>query len=151
MSLHHYCRSTYPESFNSKRGWLYSFLYFLQHFLLSFFKFFIFLHYFPRFDLGRIDSPVKPLRYRLLTLVALGLLESKHIFQTAFVNTVIAVPKHDTQPRLFNTHTTVGALGVLCHLRLKPLSFLLSCDLLITASKKFGKWDCVSSVFKWQQ
>ena len=123
----------------------------MQHFLLSLFKFFIFLDCFPGFDLGRVDSPIKALCNRLLTLIALGLLESKHVFQTAFMNAVIAVPKHYAQARLFNTHVAVGALGILLHLRLVFLSFLLIGYLLVTASEEFGKRDSVPSVFKRQQ
>ena len=146
MSLHHYGGAADSEAFNTKRRWLYSFLYFLQHFLLSFFEFFIFLDNFPWFDLRSVDSTIKALGDGLLAQIALGLLESKHVFQTSFMDTVIAVPQHDSQCSLFNTHVTIGALGILLHLRLVPLAFLLSCHLLITASEEFGKRDRVASV-----
>jgi hypothetical protein len=67
------------------------------------------------------------------------------------MNAVIAVPKHYAQARLFNTHVAVGALGILLHLRLVFLSFLLIRYLLVTASEEFGKRDSVPSVFKRQQ
>jgi hypothetical protein len=62
--------------------------------------------------------------------------------------TVIAMPKHNTQASLFNPHVAIGALSILLHLRLIPLSFLLIGHLLVTASEEFGERDSVTSVFK---
>ncbi len=147
MCLHHDGRASNTKTLYSERRWLHPFLYFLQYFLLSLFKFLVFLDDFPGFNLGRIDTTFESLSNHFLTLITLRLLESKHILQATFVNTVIAMSQHDTQSNLLDTHITVGAFGLLLHLGLVPLTFLLRSYLLIGAGKEFGERHCVTTVF----
>lgn len=151
MRMHHDGRASNSQTLNSKRRWLHSFLYFLQYFLLSFFELLVFLDNFPGFNLCCIDPTFESLSNHLLALIALRLLESKHVLQAAFVDAVITVSKHDTMRNLFNTHLAVGAFGLLLHLGLVPLTFLLRSNLLIAAGKEFGERHSVTLVLQRQK
>lgn len=49
------------------------------------------------------------------------------------MNAVVAMPEHDTQRDIFDTHVAIGTLGLLLHLGLILLTFLLGSYLFIAA------------------